>query len=69
MNFLLLQAFLLKLPYDLSKLVAIRADELSDWTSLLIQSAVMVACFHHYGLVKAVWNTIQGKESIFKIGK
>mmetsp|Transcript_24128 Transcript_24128/g.33156 ORF Transcript_24128/g.33156 Transcript_24128/m.33156 type:complete len:425 (+) Transcript_24128:234-1508(+) len=49
---------LLKVPFDSIHLLQIRDFDTSIWTSLALQFAVSVACFHHYGLVKALFNTL-----------
>eukprot|EP01036_Dinobryon_divergens_P030514 gene30514-39768_t len=56
-------SLLFKVPYDLwHSLIQLRDYDQATLTSLLLQAAVGVACFHHYGLVRAAFNTIKKRQ-------
>ena len=57
------KSLLFKVPYDLwHSLIQLRDYESATLTSLLLQAAVGVACFHHYGLVRAAFNTFKKRQ-------
>jgi len=53
-------ALLFKVPFDISQLWAIRSTDFNDWLTIFTQSALCFTCLGHYGLVKAIGNTLNG---------
>ena len=58
--FVLGLALLFKVPFDALQLFAVRSTDFSDWFTIFTQSALCVAFFSHYGLVRAVFNELSG---------
>lgn len=51
-------SLLFKVPYDATNLIAMREFDSSVWTSLLLQLGVSLACFDHFGLLRALRITL-----------
>lgn len=47
-------SLLLKVPYDAASLVSLRSLDFTDWFSVFTQSGLCLACFNHYGLLRAI---------------
>ena len=58
--FVLGLALLFKVPFDAFQLFAVRSTEFSDWFTIFTQSALCVAFFNHYGLVRSIFNELSG---------
>jgi len=53
---------LLKVPYDVIGLLTHRSTDFTDWFSAVTQSGVCLACFNHYGLLRAIAISLPGRK-------
>jgi hypothetical protein len=54
---------LLKVPFDVTQLWALRSTDFSDWLGIFTQAGLCLAFMNHYGMVRAILNGNKGGQS------